>query len=239
MINKRISINYVIEKIYRDLGTNKELPYDDMVEFIGEALLKIGAYSQFIEKTCELEISNSRAKVPCDLYKLKLVMYNNEIIPYVGNGLLGAYFCDDCKVPTCIDCTGAHFYINDSYIFLNLGDETTTSGDLCIEYIGIDTDDKGYPTIPDDPMYMEACKAYVTMKLDYIDWRNSRIPDKVFQHSEREWYWYVGAAKGAANLPDLNSLERLKNVMVRLLPLQNEFKNAFSNTGIQERKYLK
>lgn len=237
MTTKQISSKYVIEKIYRDLGINEELNVDDVYEWIFEALMKIGVYKQFTEETTMLDIENCKASLPCNLHKLKLVTYNGEIISWAGNSLANNYFCKECTLPPC--CTEVTFFINDSYIYLNFGDGVTTSGQVCIEYIGIAVDDDGYPTIPDDVYYMEACKAYIVKKLDYIQWRRGLIPDKMFEHSDREWNFYCGAAKGAGNMPDLHEMEELKNVWVRLLPLQNEYKNGFVNLTKQEQKRIK
>lgn len=234
---KFISLKFVIEKIYRDLGINDELNFDDIVEWISESLLKIGCYSQFEEKTTMLDIENCKAALPCNLYKLKLVSYNNQIISWQGNTLASNYYCKECNLPPC--CTAVTFFINDSYIYINFGDGVTNSGKVCIDYIAIPVDEDGYPTIPDDPYYLEACKAYVVTKLDYIQWRKGLIPDKLFEHSEREWNYYCAAAKGAGNMPDLHEMEQLKNIWVRLLPLQDEYRQGFRNLNRQELKKTK
>lgn len=234
---KRVSYKYVLEKVYRDLGVNKELPEDDVTEWCGEALLKIGAYNQFIPKTTMLEINNCKASLPCDLYKLKQVSYNGIPIQWANNSLVQNHFCSECELP--LFMTQVTFYINNAYIFLNFNDSGNTKfAKICIDYIAIPTDEAGLPTIPDDVSYMEACKAYVTMKMDYIDWRKGVLPDKVYQHSEREWNWYVGQARASGNMPDISQLENIKNTLQRLLPLNDEFNRGFRNLGKQESKYI-
>ena len=90
--------------------------------------------------------------------------------------------------------------------------------------------------MPDDVYYDEALSCYVTYRLDYRDWRKGLIPDKVYQESEKNWLWYVGAAKGSANMPSLAQLENLKNVWVRIIPKQNEYNSFFSNNTNQEKR---
>ena len=236
MIGKRISIKYIIEKLYRDLGVNQELNVDDVIEWSAEALMYIGAFTQFEEKTTMLNVENCKVALPCDLYKLKQVSYNNQILSWSGNSLPTNHFCSECELPPC--CSDITFYINDCYLFVNWFDSTQTTGDICLSYIAVPTDEEGLPTVPDDVSYMKALTAYVTKMLDYQDWRKGKIPDKIFQHSEKEWNYYCGQTKAQGNMPDLTRMEELKNVWVRLLPQQNEFLQGFRNLGKAERKKL-
>jgi hypothetical protein len=68
---KLTTVHAVISKIIRDLGLgDKEINWQDMVEWIGEAMQHIGAYNQYEEKTEELTLETGRAKLPCDFYKI-------------------------------------------------------------------------------------------------------------------------------------------------------------------------
>ena len=71
MIYKLTSINTIITKIVRDLGLgNQDIPYQDYIEWIAEALKQIGAYNQFEEKEDTIDIHNYSGELPCDFYKL-------------------------------------------------------------------------------------------------------------------------------------------------------------------------
>jgi hypothetical protein len=64
-----VSSKTVILKIVRDLGLGTtEIPWQDLVEWIGEGLQHIGAYGQLLEKCEDLEVEGYRAKLPCDFY---------------------------------------------------------------------------------------------------------------------------------------------------------------------------
>ena len=232
MIHKRVTIDYLINKLYRDLGLTEDINRDDVIEWSAEALGRIGAFNQFEQKIKTIEIEDGKAKLPCDIYKIRMVTYGNKPLNLVGNSHLQPYFCDDCEIPCCPDC-GETFYVNNNYIFTSFD-----AGDICIEYIGIPVDEEGYPTIPDDEYYIEACKFYVTFMLDWRDWRKGKIADKIKDDSEAKWNFYVQSARGAGNMPGLIELERLKNIMQRLTPLNDEYNNFFANLGNQERKYL-
>ncbi len=238
MIQGKVSINYIISKLYRDLGINSEIEEDSVSEWVSEALLFIGAFDQFETKIEELTIEGNKVKLPCGFYKLQEISYSNQPLYYAGKSLVNNYFCEDCKISTLpnISPNGypfQTFYINDSYIVTSLEE-----GTICVSYLSIPVDENGLPTIPDDVYYMKACTAYVTKMIDYRMWRKGSIPDKVFKHSENEWDFYCGGARGAANMPDTQKMENLKNILIRLIPKQNEYNLFFKNNSTQEAKKI-
>lgn len=230
MLTKKVSLKTVIAKVYRDLGDNREIDFDTCVEWIGDALLYIGVFKQFDQKIIKIDITNGRGTLPCDFYKLIYVTYNNIPMSWSTNSMDKAYFCEDCRIPQC--CTEYNFYINNNFIFTSF-----TSGEVCLEYLAIPTDEEGYPLVPDEINFLDACKMYVIKMLDWQDWRRGIIPDKIKDDSEIRWNEKVQAARGAGNMPNPHELENLKNVWQRLIPLNNEFMHGFRNIRNQERKY--
>jgi len=230
MIVGFVSINTVLAKLYRDLGLNQEINQSDAYEWIAEGLNLIGAYSQYNEISECLTLTNGKAKLPCGFYKLVDINYKNKPVYWATNTNAHNYQCHDCRIPAC-NTGGCEytFYINDSYLISNIEDENDIEASICIVYLGIPVDDDGIPMIPDNVYYQKALAAYVTSMLDYQDWRKGKCPDKVYQQSEKEWLFYVSAAKGAANMPNVQQLEQLKNVMRRLLPASNDYKKGFKN----------
>jgi hypothetical protein len=69
MIPNSISIKEVISKIVRDLGQTDQVPYQDYVEWIAEALQFIGGYEQYEVKTKTISIEDYTGTLPCDHYK--------------------------------------------------------------------------------------------------------------------------------------------------------------------------
>jgi len=104
-------------------------------------------------------------------------------------------------------------------------------GKVCMAYLAIPTDEEGLPLIPDDVSYKLAVKKYLTMKLDYIEWRRGTIAPQVFDHSEREWMWYVGQAGNKAKMPGTDELEAIKNMTMRLIPRVNAHETFFKGLG--------
>lgn len=83
MIYKYTSCKRVIAKVISDLDIQEEnLRIADMIEWIGEALLKIGGFPYFINKTTGkegiplTEIENYQAELPSDFHSLLQVLYS-------------------------------------------------------------------------------------------------------------------------------------------------------------------
>lgn len=228
MISSYVSFKNVINKLYRDLGVNSELNEAEIIEWCSEVLSKVGSYYQYNEYKDCLELTNGKCKLPNNFDKIVDVTFNSKSISWASNTMYNQYTCNGCKIPSC--CTQHTMYINDSYIITNITDKeciTTNSKSLCIIYLGIAVDSEGYPLIPDDIYFMEACAKYVTYMLDYQEWRKGNIPDKVLNKSETDYLFYINSARGSANMPNGQQLENIKNSWVRLIPRQNLAKNNY------------
>lgn len=248
MIYKYTSINDVLAKIYRDSGSPDYINWKDMMEWAGEALDKIGAHLQYRRRITgdlnnpNLIITDYKAKLPCDFFRLEQLAINGQAAYYAGNTfqhLMDGSCCSNI-VPDSryedlfVDNFGnlftnlgeqkdLDFYkrytydINDNYITTN-----TKDGTICMAYIAIPLDDNNFPLIPDEDSYKEAVTKYCIMKMDYISWRTGRISNDIFKHSEREWFWYCAQAKGRASMPSLDKLELIKRRWVKLIPEINQ-----------------
>ena len=90
MIGKLESIDRVIARIVRDLGLGfDEIPYQDFVEWIADALEHIGSYYQFKEKECTIIIEDYEGVLPCDYYKTIRIKAGHAITPPTDGGFYG------------------------------------------------------------------------------------------------------------------------------------------------------
>lgn len=229
MITNFKSVGTIIARLYRDLGANTELNESDIIEWCGDALNMIGAYGQYDEVSKCLDVCNHQVELPCGFHKLVDISYKTKPIAWATNTLANNYECEGCKIPKC--GTEETFYITDGYLRTSF-----ESGKICIVYLGIVVDDDGYPMVPDDVYFDKALSSYCTYMFDKINFRAGKLPEAIYRDSERDWLFYVNSARGAANMPNVAQLERLKNVWVRLIPKQNEYNKFFKNNSNQERR---
>jgi len=122
------------------------------------------------------------------------------------------------------------YHLNDNYIFTSFKD----GAKVLFSYYAYPLDKEGFPMIPDNIKFREATAAFLRYKIDYKQWRRGKLSSEVFNHSERERDWYIGAATTAGNAPDIDTLESWKNQLGRLIPRFNEHASMFIDLGNQE-----
>jgi hypothetical protein len=250
MISDRyVSVDTVIEKFKRDWEgpITEDFDFHDGLEWIGEALDKIGAPKRLIEKVtdgneelghpCHVDIDDFRGILPNDVFKIQQVREANNWIPirHTTDTFHQAYHCDENQQIQAIsgyelDLT---YQVNGSYLFTNF-----ESGKIEISYLAVPTDKRGYPLIPDDDKFKEACAAYIATKIGRQMVIKGKMSPVIFRDAiESEWLWYVGAADTAARVPDYDEAQTWKNIIVRLIPNINEDRKFFRDLGRQERRY--
>ena len=104
---KLVSVERIISGLYRDLQPVNDWSENDLIEWIGEALEFIGAYSQLEEKVEYILVQDHRLLIPCGLHKIVQIAYKyTQGAPTEMNMLKT---CDPPEVcpPTCGDCSGA------------------------------------------------------------------------------------------------------------------------------------
>jgi hypothetical protein len=128
------------------------------------------------------------------------------------------------------DCEDT-YTLNNSQVVTNF-----KNGYVLFVYYGFPIDDCGFPLIPDVERYIKAVQAYVQFRIDYILWRRGDLDRAVFEHSEREWMWYVGSAKTKADMPNSDKMESIKNNWLKLYQKVNQHQNFFGGLGESEKR---
>jgi hypothetical protein len=126
--------------------------------------------------------------------------------------------------------TEAFYTINPPYLDTSLKD-----GFALIAYKAIPLDCDGYPMIPDDEDVKEAIYWYINMKMLYPLWRNGRVRDIIYQHSENEWKKKKMAAYSNIQMPSPDEMQTILNTLLRLIPTINAHDTSYQNLGQQEK----
>jgi len=265
MIYNMEKVDRVISKIVMDLGLGQtDIPFGDFVEWIADALQHIGAYPQFVEKSCIISINDYSGLLPCDTYKVirmkkSMSIPEGDIDPdggFYGGTLvnmlnkagvdyesLDAYerykiiavpgiahvgYIDDLSVLA--DKLGYNGNLignaphtrhtaNDYNINFNKVTTGFRYGFIELQYLSFATDERGWPLVPDDVSFRDAlfwkCAYHLSMR-DPKCLKNPRMQD--MEYCRQMWNKYCVQARAGANMPDMATLERIKNQWLKLIP---------------------
>lgn len=267
MLNGRtISLKQIIWECYRDTAIQDTISQSDMVEWATESLQFINYPDQWEKKVTgykanpDLDITNYRAKIPCDLVHLVAVSVDGYAAVPASNTfhqLLDGTCCGVDEFSslltdgTFIDNFGNTFLttfgtkygsapltyeLNNDWLTLSV-----KSGKACLAYLAFPTDCDGFPMIPDNNSYKEAVKRFLMMKIDYIKWRQNPSDSgfkALYEDSEKQWNWYCGQAQNQGKLPDYAHMENIKNMLMRLKPNIKAFDNFYTSLTSREARKL-
>lgn len=118
------------------------------------------------------------------------------------------------------------------YIMTNI-----PNGFVKVSYHAIVTDEEAMPMIPDNPSYMEAIYWYVTMKLEFPNYKNGKTPRYVYYDIKNSWNFYRKQAYAEAMMPGVDELQTLQNGWLKLYPEINEHDTFFSSLGDRQILY--
>lgn len=124
----------------------------------------------------------------------------------------------------------ATYRVNDNFIFTSFKD----GANVLMSYRAYPVDLNGFPMIPDNEKFRQAVQWYLMAKLDYKMWRIQKISDKMFNYSETQRDWYIGAATTSGLMPSVDGMESMKNQMLHLIPRLNMHMEMFENLGQRE-----
>lgn len=126
------------------------------------------------------------------------------------------------------------YTIQDPYFILSF-----EQGQIAIAYRRVQTDENGWPMIPDDVSYMEAITRYVRYKsaLRKLD---SEMNNAVFNYvakAEQDWHWYCKQAGNKMMMPKgVDGYEDLTNQKSYLLPQQHRYNTFFGRSNLAENR---
>jgi len=134
------------------------------------------------------------------------------------------YRCEEETVSGCENCNDIPTYITDNnYIFTSFKE-----GSLEISYKAIPTDEDGIPTIPDDTKYIRAIASYIAERCCFKLVLQSKMSESIYKGLiERDRDWAFGSAKMNLSIPDLDTMESMKNNSLRLIPRINLHSSGF------------
>ena len=224
-----VSLKIIIDRILRNpilRDVQFEKVIDDCVDFLEILRIPITFVDKFFEGTA----TDYRLELPCDIGYIKQVLINNKPVREATDTFHHHYHC------LCIDRTPFMFKSNDMTMTVQDG-YLFTSEKCCnvkIAYMGIKTDDEGYPMIPDHRSFMNALEKYIEWKHLRMQWQNGKIADKVYEESTQEYSWAAGQCETAMRNMELPKAESLFNMWQSLLINNNQFAHRLKDMGAKQ-----
>jgi hypothetical protein len=125
------------------------------------------------------------------------------------------------------------YKLNNNYMFTNFKE-----GFVEMNYKALPIDDMGMPMVPDEMRFIKAVEWYITSRLDYKRWRQTRNKSDydVWMTSDKEAAWYIGSARSKGLSPSLSMMESIKRMLLRSIPKLNEYGRGFKNSNNQEQR---
>jgi len=226
---KFIKLERVVEKVKRDFPGGYELDPSDVIEWIGEAISAIGAYSAYETKETDgntsrghlppIAVSNYRAKLPCDLYKLNAIdiitSYNEKkklVISQTAAASSSEIFLPNAG-RTATENIRSEYKVRNGYIYFS----NLEKGMLNISYEAFITDDRGWPMIPDDDRYVKALAAFIIERVGYRLMLMDSLTERKYDRLLADWLFYVNQAYAGSLLQNIDEAEAFKNSFVRFV----------------------
>ena len=183
-----------------------------------------------------LEVSVHKATLPSDFKYLIQAAYNKgtqaspawEPLRLTTNPYHNS-ICTDTTITRCVNCSN-EFSIDASGVITTTLDE----GVILLAYLGYPVDAEGFALIPDDENVKEAIQHFVLYKY----WLQKDMMKEDGAEKRMKFHlqmWGTLSKKALSlNLPDIASLENIKNIHNRLVPRTNRFEQLFQSLGDRE-----
>lgn len=228
MNGKYVNVNTVMEKVYKNLPPQSHVNREDVVEWIWEAVSKIGAVEgNFIPMYAYLIINDYQARLPQFLQSIinvsfvttetELISNTDELAQkerYYMSTALETWHKDFNSPDTYSNNKGYRYKINNGYM-------TTTfkEGIVEIAFTSFPVDEAFEPMIQENVYTIEAVVWYITKQTLYRMWMANPMYQAHFEYAERQWNFYVNSAKTSVVIPNEDGRVALADKFLRILPV--------------------
>lgn len=228
-MTKYISIRQVLDNLL-DNPLLQDLSLERAVNYAVRFIQKVGMPSIFLEKTEEIKIENYRGKLPCDFYEMiqvRTVRHSCNETHYE----VFRYSTDSFHMsPNKTRDNDLTYKLQGSCIFTSMKE-----GTIEIAYRAFNTDEEGFPLIPENGSFEEALELFIKVRHFTVQFELGKISAQVLQHTEQQYAWAVGQAQSDLVRPSIDQLQSFTNSWNTLIQRTTEHSHGFKNNGTQER----
>ncbi len=240
-----VSVGEIMYRL-QDNPLLKNVKKSDVVNHIKTVINLLGVPGLYEDKLITLDIYDFRSQIPSDFVSRTAV---RRILTSTVSTSDGS--TTDIKAKITLTHNTDEFY--NEYSTLNDNDKSTVDmlythkivgdfiyvdfeeGQVEMSYKAVTTDENGWPMIDSDDSVILATEWYIKRRYYEILWSNGKLPDKVFQHSEQQYRFYMGQATNALLIPDPVEAEAIGNAIIRLIPQTDNLESNHKYDSQKER----
>ncbi len=161
MTHNLVSSQVVLAKVWRDWKPQTQDWTTDAIEWISEIVRRVGAYPMLVNKSEKKAVTGHRCTFPCDLESLTAVEYNGVYLPFGGDVAAADLINEDSTRPVYSGYQGADYYsLNPGYLITSF-----EKGTIKFHYRAFPLDAEGFPMLPDNYFFLEACSLQIVKNL--------------------------------------------------------------------------
>lgn len=252
MTYKTVSSQEIISRVFRIFKPEEtDWSFSSAFESIGDTIDDIGFHTGYRKTSKELEICDYRHKLPCDLSCIRMVEYQGNPLR-LGSDETGYGLVDEPRTTniqagysrnlhasnvqqyTAIDHTVSNPEFKDDPYYLINPDYIQTSfrqGIIKLHYNAYYLDEDGFPLVPDDYNYKQACAWGIMSNLLLGGMKHPTIN---YEMASDKYDYFVRRARNSAKTSSIDQKERFKATWKRLIPLENAHSVFFTSNDTPE-----
>lgn len=182
----------------------------------------IGVPEIYEDKIELVPIHNFKGKLPCDIIQIRQV--RNEATKVILRSMTDSFNGYSRGLPG-----GESFKTQNRVIVTSFPE-----GRVLVSYKGIKTDADGLPMLPDDPIFMEALKAYIKRERFSVLFDQGKINRDIMLRTDQDYAWKKGRCINRFKMPSISEMQSITNMMHRMIPSTREFEAGFKGLGDKE-----
>jgi hypothetical protein len=256
---KLSSSKEIVARVYRNFKIQGSDWIQDVPEWIGDVYPEVGG-GDILEKVAEdLTVDGYRVGMPCGLESIEAIEYNGERLPYGGDATAAAVpilgdrttniynrnpvqdsIIGGNHQPTETlspvagfgragdDVRDADYYqVNPGYIITSF-----ESGTIRVHYQRVPTDKEGYPMVPDNAIFKNACAWYI---LHMILAGGYQHPVFNYESAEARWIEKRDEARASVSFSNFDRAVSVARAHTRLTPIDFQYEDFGAGSENMER----
>lgn len=226
MAEQRISIRVIMDKLMRH-PLLADLTLETVVDYTVDFFRIVGVPRMFTDKVVTIPVTEYAGVLPIDWVDTIQIAFNGKIARASTDSF---HLLQDGTTTNQLDAGGDYtFVIQGSNIITSMSD-----GEILLSYRALDTDDNGFPTIPDNSNFTRALEAYIKLQVFTILFDLGKIHMNVLSNAQTQYAWAVGSCENEFKKLDLSKAEALFNSFRTLIIRDHQFEEGFLNNGRKE-----